>query len=118
MEGAADKSYGIHVARLAGIPKPVLRRSREILHNLETQSLDLQGRPSFAPTPAIQGDQEVEDGEVSTDAGRQAKKDSLQLDLFQNTNDPVLKEIKALDVSSLTPLEALNILDELKKRIV
>jgi len=118
VEGAADKSYGIHVARLAGIPKPVLRRSREILHNLETQSLDLQGRPSFAPTPAIQGDQEVEDGEVSTDAGRQAKKDSLQLDLFQNTNDPVLKEIKALDVSSLTPLEALNILDELKKRIV
>ena len=47
-DGTADRSYGVQVARLAGIPEPVLARAREILHNLERQQLDVGGRPRLA----------------------------------------------------------------------
>ena len=50
VEGAADKSYGIHVARLAGVPREVVERSKEILAQLEEEHLDAEGRAKIAPT--------------------------------------------------------------------
>ncbi|MEP9411643.1 MAG: DNA mismatch repair protein MutS [Candidatus Brocadia sp.] len=100
VEGGTDKSYGIHVARLAGIPKEVIQRARIILNNLEAATLDVNGKPKFAP--------------LKTD---QDKKQPKQLKLFASKEDIVIEEIKKLDISSMSPLDALNKLDVLKKRL-
>ncbi|MEM7231455.1 MAG: DNA mismatch repair protein MutS [Planctomycetota bacterium] len=100
VEGGADKSYGIHVARLAGIPKAVIDRAKEILSNLESQSLDIDDRPAIARR---------------RDA---PKAKTLQLDLFTNANDSLLRELKEMRVDEMTPLDALQFLSELKNRIV
>lgn len=94
--GKADKSYGVHVAQLAGIPKAVLHRAWEVLQVLE-------GRSS-APRPPV--------GE------RRARRDgqAQQLPLFTGLGDPVLQELLAVDINSLTPLEALTKLYELQSK--
>jgi len=87
--GGTDRSYGIQVARLAGLPKAVIARAREILADLsQNPGALVPGQPEPVP----------------------------QLGLFPHTADPVLKELGALDVSSLTPLEALNLLAEWQRR--
>jgi len=88
--GGTDRSYGIQVARLAGLPKAVIARAREILAELsQNPGAHVPGQP--APTP--------------------------QLGLFPPTAHPVLKELGGLDVASLTPLEALNLLAEWQQRL-
>lgn len=100
-EGAADKSYGIQVARLAGLPAETIERSKEILSNLEKAELNELGAPKLAyaseETPRAAG------------AG--------QLDLFATQADPVMKELLGLDVLGMTPIEALNKLFEMKKKL-
>jgi DNA mismatch repair protein MutS len=86
--GGADRSYGIHVAQMAGLPKPVINRAQEILGSLESTS----GKAIKAEPEANQ-----------------------QIALFPETN-PLIDELKLLDISSLTPLEALNRLYEWQKR--
>lgn len=86
--GGADKSYGIHVAELAGLPRPVINRAQEILAQFEADSRQ--------PHPA-------------------ERVPVRQLPLFPLTH-PVLEELRGLDVSSLTPLEALNKLYEWQRR--
>ena len=125
VEGGADKSYGIHVARLAGIPRSVLDRAKEILTNLESQALDLQDRPALAkstrraiPERGIsgRGSSAGENGESERDA--KAGGSPVQLDLFQGANDALLRELKSLETDSMTPLEALIYLAELRNRVV
>ena len=106
VEGGADKSYGIHVARLAGIPVEVIDRAREVLGNLEQQSLDIDDRPALARSTA-----KPRDGE-----GRKAE--SIQLDFFQSINDEIYRELKSLDLDAMTPLEALKLLAELKDKVL
>ena len=96
-EGPADKSYGIQVARLAGLPAEVIGRAKEVLTNLEKEELNETGEPKFA--------------------GRRHKKGTVQLDLFSMKQDPVSAEIMNLNVDELTPHEALNKLKELKKKL-
>lgn len=100
VEGGTDKSYGIHVARLAGIPKEIIQRARTILNNLEAATLDVNGKPKFAPLKTIQD-----------------KKQPTQLKLFVSLQDKILEEIRKLDISIMSPLDALNKLDELKKKL-
>ncbi|MCS7287102.1 MAG: DNA mismatch repair protein MutS [Anaerolineae bacterium] len=88
--GGADRSYGIHVAQLAGLPKPVIHRAEEILRELESNSSPAAIRPR-APK-------------------------ATQLPLF-TLSHPVLEELKNLDIDSMTPLEALNKLYELKRKV-
>lgn len=88
--GGADRSYGIHVARLAGIPRAITRRAEEVLRELEHDDRR-RGR---------RHDSSVE---------------VVQLSLLSEP-DPVLEEIKSLDVLSLTPIEALSKLFELQKK--
>jgi DNA mismatch repair protein MutS len=98
LEGGSSRSYGIEVARLAGLPVPVVRRAREVLGNLEAGELDAAGHP------------------------RAARRESAPLDqlpLFQGAGSPlaeVQKALAALRVESLTPLEALNLLAELQAK--
>jgi DNA mismatch repair protein MutS len=96
-KGAADKSYGIQVARLAGIPDEILNRAKEVLANLEKEELDEIGRPKF-----------IND---------KYNKEITQLDLFSSINDSIISEIKQLDIENLSPEDALNKLKELKRRL-
>jgi DNA mismatch repair protein MutS len=93
--GRSDRSYGIQVARLAGLPRPVVERAREILSALEHDELTRGGRPSVSAT---------------------ANGPQQQLGLFQAPADDHLRQkIAALDVERMTPLEALTLLAELRK---
>jgi DNA mismatch repair protein MutS len=97
--GAADKSYGIHVARLAGVPRSVNERAKQILARLEEEHLGASGRPKIAVT------------------GRQSRQGDLQLTLFASPEHPVVEQIRRLDVDSLTPREALQRLAELQSQL-
>jgi DNA mismatch repair protein MutS len=96
--GAADRSYGVHVAQLAGIPRAVVRRAREILNELEGDASD--GGASRKRS-AMRASAPTSDS-------------TLQLTLFAPPN-PVLSELEKLDVESLSPLEAITRLFELKR---
>ncbi len=101
--GPSDQSYGIHVAKLAGIPGDVVDRAREILFNLENQELDDTGQPRLAYKTRRGGDKS-------------------QLMLFAEDRDLALfREIRtqldSLDLESLSPLEALDTLSRLKSRM-
>jgi len=87
--GAADKSYGIHVAQLAGVPKAVIDRARQILGELE--ATHLEGRNPFLQSAS----------ERSTGQGR-----PIQLTLFEPIDHPLMEEIRELDLTRTTPLEA------------
>ncbi len=96
--GGSEHSFGIHVARMAGMPKSVVKRAGSILRELEKSH---DGNPLIKPVSALAGQRE-----------------GLQLSIFQ-MDDPVLKQIRDeimnLDINNLTPFEALNKLNEIKK---
>lgn len=95
--GGADHSYGIQVAQMAGLPQFVTNRAKEILVNLEGKEL----------TPY-----EIKKAKLS-----RMKQDEMQISLFELKDDSLRKEISDLALDNLTPLEALNKLNELKKKI-
>jgi len=98
-QGGSDRSFGIHVARLAGLPVSVVVRAQEILRNLERTEFDREGRPRLA----------------HSDKGAPAG--ARQLTLFSGEDDAVLEELRRADPDRLTPLEALALLAELRKRL-
>jgi len=98
-KGAADQSYGIHVAQLAGIPGSVIRRAREILENLEKNELDTTGKPRLAKR-------------AKADAPASAPEP--QLSLFTPEPSPILEALEGLDPDSLTPRQALALLYDWK----
>jgi DNA mismatch repair protein MutS len=98
-EGPADKSYGISVGRLAGLPDGVVERAREILANLETHALDSEGIPILIAPEKIQED----------------KQTIAQLGLFQESTREVLEMVRNADIDNLSPIEALNLLARMKK---
>jgi DNA mismatch repair protein MutS len=91
VEGSSDRSYGIHVARLAGLPDRVLVRAREILGHLEAGRFDLV--------------------ELRKDGG-----ESPQLDLFEDRTEAWVEELRALDVDRMTPIEAMLALQRLRNK--
>jgi DNA mismatch repair protein MutS len=100
--GAASRSYGIEVARLAGVPRDVLARAREILSNLEALEVDDAGRAAIARGGARRGS-------------------PAQLALFAAPVDPRLEELaralRGLDVDRLRPIDALALVAEWKERL-
>ena len=94
--GRSDRSYGIQVARLAGLPPSVVARAREILNGLERDELSRGGRPSLS------GD---------------GVQDQQQMGLFQAApagDDAVHRTLRSLDVNEITPMQALSLLAQLK----
>jgi len=85
--GGADKSYGIHVAELAGLPRPVLNRAQEILALLETESREMKARKGIM----------------------------VQQLTFLPSSNPLLDDLEKLEIDTLSPLEALNKLYEWKQ---
>ena len=97
MPGRSDRSYGIQVARLAGLPTPVIDRAREILAALERDELTRGGRPSVSAT---------------------SNEPQRQRSLFQAPSpaeDRLREKLSAVDLDRVTPLEALTLLTELKR---
>ena len=107
--GGTEHSFGIHVARMAGMPTTVVSRAESILHNLEKVYGSGEIVPSGAPGKRTKRD--------IAEVAKSTKSD-IQLSMFQ-LDDPVLvsirDQIKDLDINSLTPLEALNKLNEIKR---
>jgi DNA mismatch repair protein MutS len=99
--GGTDQSYGVHVAELAGLPAQVVARAKELLVTLE-------GEHRVAPgAPPVRDPSQADLFGGSRDAGRGTREDP---------SDPVRDDLRALDLDSLTPIEALNRLAELKKK--
>jgi DNA mismatch repair protein MutS len=103
VSGPSDQSYGIHVAKLAGIPRAVVDRAKEILFNLEKQELDDSGHPKLAYRSS-------------------KERDRAQMLLFKEDREQELlkdikEEIDRCQISELTPLDALNLLSQIKKKI-
>ena len=108
VEGGTSRSYGIEVARIAGVPKEVITRAREILRNLEKGEFDEIGMPRIAR------------------GIRDVKNTSPQLSLFtrresamarENKEQEIINKLKSIDIQSMSPLEALNKLSELQNKI-
>jgi len=104
MPGGTNRSYGIQVAALAGVPPKVVERAHEILKNIENGEFDHFGKPRIAA-----GKQQ------NKKSASAAAKHPNQLSLFAPSNDPVRKKLDTITPDSLAPLEALNLLYELKK---
>lgn len=106
--GGSEHSFGIHVAQIAGMPKSIVKRANDVLKQLESQSAGVEKRVGGSPAGAAPAS-------LIPDANQ---REGVQLSFFQ-LDDPVLcqvrDEILGLDVNNLTPLEALNKLNEIKK---
>ncbi len=94
--GGADRSYGVHVARLAGVPLPVVSRAHEIQARLEVSDIN----------------QET----ISQNILEKRRKADQQVDMFHLPQDDLIAELKELDVLSVTPMDALNILFRLREK--
>jgi DNA mismatch repair protein MutS len=99
-EGGSDQSLGIQVARLAGLPRKVIDRAKEILTNLEANEFTVANKPRIAAGRAKPGN------------------GSLQLSLFELPEHPVVEEIRQIDVENLTPIKALLMLEQLKRKVM
>jgi DNA mismatch repair protein MutS len=90
--GSADKSYGIHVAKLAGLPKNIISRATKILEKLESKGSDKS---------------KISEQEISSE----------QLEIFNASNHIILQILEKIDIDNITPVEAINELHKLKKLI-
>ena len=106
VKGGADKSYGIHVAKLAGVPDSVIARAKEIVEELSANDITEVAR------------------NISVDTGSKKKKEKLdevdltQMSLFDTVrDDDIIEELRNVDVGNLTPIEALNKLYELQNKV-
>jgi DNA mismatch repair protein MutS len=98
VQGGTNRSYGIQVARLAGIPHPVIDRAKRILYKIEQGDYNSSGSHGL-----INGD-------------RSTAKGPVQLDLFGKIENKLITELVQADISRMTPLEALNFLNEFQER--
>lgn len=101
IEGSTSKSYGIEVARIAGLPSAVIERAREILGNLEANELDVTGKPKLARHLPSRGNNWKQ-----------------QPSLFDLANESVLQVLRELPLENISPEEALRHLAELKKQLL
>ena len=99
VQGGTNRSYGIQVARLAGIPARVIQRAKRILYKIEQGEYNSNGAPRLigAENPEAKG--------------------PVQLDLFNKAENKLIEELTNTDISRMTPLEALNFLNELQEKL-
>ncbi|KRN27439.1 mutS protein [Lactobacillus selangorensis] len=119
MPGPADKSYGIHVAKLAGLPDSLLKRADQVLQKLEKQGAELEQQQETAPASASPQPAVI----AESNAG-----DEQQLSLFGEPEQPVksldkasqtvLKQIKQVNLMNETPMDAMNLLNELQQQLM
>ena len=107
VRGGSEHSFGIHVAKLAGMPSSIVQRANQILKDLEQGARNQE--------PGVKSQEKIGGGKASVSAPN-----GMQLSFFQ-LDDPMLEqirdEVKNMDINNLTPLEALNKLSEIKKLV-
>lgn len=96
VEGGTNRSYGIQVARLAGLPDEVVERAKQVLHHLEQETTDVEGFPRLARSSAS------------------SRSEQFQLPLFHQAEQELRRRLQGLEIDQLTPIEALNELAKLK----
>jgi DNA mismatch repair protein MutS len=112
VEGGTDQSYGIHVARLAGLPQYVIERAQQILTVLEEHNLSVEGETEAPPPKAApRAPRPRRRLSKATFEG-----DALQLALFTPKTHPIVEQLRNTEVNQMTPLDALNLLYQLKAR--
>ncbi len=97
LPGGTDRSYGIHVARMAGVPPEVIERSEQILREFERRGVQASLAPPSEEAPTI-------------------RTRKIQLTLFEGEEHPLIEELRQLDPATLTPVEALMKIDEWRRR--
>jgi DNA mismatch repair protein MutS len=131
VKGGADKSYGIQVAKLAGVPTSVLKRASEIVLELTGNDLALKTRNLSVPEEVksngefVQEEFSFEDFEekslIQADNGKRSRKfkqSSNQLSMFSTSeNEDIIAELRDLDIARFTPIDAINKLYQLQKKI-
>ena len=98
VEGGTNRSYGIQVARLAGVPNIVIQRAKKILYNIENDEHSLKAIPALC------------NGENLSQKGH------VQLNLFSKMDHFIIEKLRKVDISKMTPLDALNYLNELQEK--
>jgi DNA mismatch repair protein MutS len=97
VEGGTNRSYGIQVARLAGIPIQVIDRAKKILYNIEN------------------GERELHDARIPDEVGKVSEKNPMQLNLFRKPDKLILERLNMVDIAKMTPMEAINFLNDLQE---
>ena len=109
VKGGADKSYGIQVAKLAGVPESVIARAKEIVSELSEADITTKVKDI-----KIQG----QEAKTRTKQKKYDEVDLAQMSLFDTVkDDDVLKELEELDVSRMTPMDALNTIYRLQNKL-
>jgi len=98
VEGGTNRSYGIQVARLAGVPNIVIQRAKKILYNIENDEHSLKAIPALC------------------NGGNLSQKGHVQLNLFSKMDHFIIEKLRKVDISKMTPLDALNYLNELQEK--
>ncbi|MBB2182992.1 DNA mismatch repair protein MutS [Lachnospiraceae bacterium MD1] len=130
VKGGADKSYGIQVAKLAGVPSSVLKRASEIVLELTGNDLALKTKNLSSPDASesevefVQEELQLDDNTIlgvhaTSKSGKGKKKvDTNQFSLFSlSGNEDIISELRDLDIARLTPIDAINKLYQLQKKI-
>jgi DNA mismatch repair protein MutS len=104
VQGGTNKSYGIQVARLAGVPDEVINNAKHILSGIEQKN--------NTNTPAPLHEKIKKKGKKKKDSN------ANQLELFNDNDQTIKKMLEKIDISSITPLEAMNLLNELKQKAI
>ncbi len=104
VEGGTDRSYGIYVAKMAGLPKTVIKRATEILESFEQESMFTE-------------ESEIRDAFILHNGKDKLRPENLQIPMFSTRDSEVERDLKNLELDKLTPLEALNKISEWKKKI-
>lgn len=127
VEGGADQSYGIEVAKLAGLPEEVINRAKEILEGLEGEvSIEINHKPHVEEEIALTKEVEILEGRIkvlkdeqkeleSKEKTKKVKNDSMQIDFTFMEKESFINEISNIDVLNMTPLDAMNHLYKLIK---
>jgi DNA mismatch repair protein MutS len=99
--GGSSRSYGLQVARLAGIPELVIQRAIEILGNLEKEEIDPRGKPRISRTKGSRSKALPQPG---------------QIELFSSPAEELIRQLRTMDIDNMSPVQALNLLWELKSK--
>lgn len=108
VKGGADKSYGIQVAKLAGVPDSVITRAKELVEELSSADITVRAREIAKQTPASVRKAVQEPDEV----------DMLQMSIFDTVkNDDIIREIEEIEIGNMTPFEALSFLNQIQNKL-
>lgn len=121
VKGGADKSYGIQVAKLAGVPAPVIERAKDLVEELSNANISYRAKEietaDLKASARKKSQKNDDDGQYSLFDAPKAEKSPKETDAFAGAKQHVLDEIASMDISNMTPMDALNALFSMQKTL-